>query len=353
MRIAIDIREACKEKKTGKGQWTAGFVRELARRNLPVIAFTDRPIPSTLSLPTSLPKRIFPEKGIAWHWRVARHLRRGKEASLYVSPTSYIVPALLGKRFPMVPVVHDLIAFRGEPHDRKATLIERLTLGRAVRCAKRICTVSVTTKRDLLERYPSLDAEKIVPIFAGPQSENVTPNVSDGKTILCPATLSPRKNQERLIRAYASLPEALHKRYRLVLVGGRGWLDDEIVALATSTQGVEWRAYVPEDEYQRLLSACALLALPSLYEGFGLQFLDALQRGTPILTSDRGSIREVCGNAAHYVDPEHVPAIAEGLATLLKNPRLQADLRDRALDRFAQFSWRKTVDLFLQAIADL
>ncbi len=148
VKIVIDIREASHPRVTGKGQWTRGFLRELATRGgIELVGVCDTA--SDLGIPT----RVIPGSGLAWHYRVARWLAREKPGDLYVSPTSYLVPALLGSRFPCLPIVHDLIAFRREPHDKRAQLIERLTLGRAARTAAHVWTVSDSSREDLLKRY--------------------------------------------------------------------------------------------------------------------------------------------------------------------------------------------------------
>ncbi len=281
---------------------------------------------------------------------MAREVSSSPDIAAYVSPTSYLVPFLLPRRVPCVPVVHDLIAFRHEPHERKAQLIERLTLGRVVRRAAGVLTVSEATKADLLARYPFLDPTCVTPVFAGPMCEQVPLSEPDGRTILCVATLCPRKNQERLLRAYASLPDALRLRFRLLLVGARGWDDDGIIRLARTTSGAEWRDYVPDEEYQSLLATCTVFALPSLYEGFGMQVLDGLQRGIPVLTSDRGSLREVAGDAACTVDPQSVESIAEGLTGLLESAEARDALRRAGPPAAARFSWDRTANLAWDAI---
>tara|TARA_Y100000310_G_C20339158_1_gene648961 strand:- start:132 stop:692 length:561 start_codon:yes stop_codon:yes gene_type:complete len=178
-------------------------------------------------------------------------------------------------------------------------------------------------------------------------------NAPDHKTILCAATLSPRKNQLRLIQAYKSLSSDLRSQYRLQLIGGRGWHDQEIVDLAKATEGVEWHDYVPSDQYNALLSTAHILALPSLYEGFGMQILDALQRGIPVLTSNRGSLKEVTEECAVLVDPESVESISEGLERILTSKALQQDLRTSGPQQAEQFSWKRTTDLFLASVKQL
>ncbi len=349
MRIAIDVREACKPERTGKGQWTYALVDELLNREFPLVCYSQEPLPLSW-LDRGATEILIPLSGLKWHVRVASLLQAKTDIDLYLSPTSYLVPYLLGKRFPYVPVVHDLIAFRREPHNRKARLIEHFTLQRTLEKAGHILTVSDATKHDLRQKFPQVPSERITPVFAGPMQQTVPLHTSDHQTILCIATLCPRKNQLRLIEAYAQLPPALRAQYRLVLAGARGWNDAPILELIERTPGVEWRQYVSDDEYLHLLGTCAVFSLPSLYEGFGMQILDALQRGIPVLTSDRGSLRELAGSAALIVDPEDTPSISRGLEQLLSNASLRETYRTVGPAQARRYSWQRTADLVLSAI---
>lgn len=324
--------------KTGKGQWTAGFLEELQSRTVDITTVSDKEGSCDVYFP----------KGIRWHWKCAKWLKQSQKIDLYLSPVSYIVPSLLGDAFAYAPVIHDLIAFQSGKHDVKARRIEKLLLGRTLKHAKHIFVISEATKKDLLQKYPSLPPKHLTPLFAGPMHLAPPPNKSDRKTILCAGTLCPRKNQLRLMEAYAQLPSQLRRRYRLVLVGSRGWHDASIVQRAEQIEGVQWRDYVTDDEYSELLRTCAVFAFPSLYEGFGMQVLDALQRGTPVLTSDRGSLSEVAGSAAVTVDPLQTESITRGLEIILSDTALQSNLRKRGPLQAARFSWEKTVDIFLQ-----
>ena len=348
MHVGIDIREACGPRPTGKGRWTEGFVR----RGVRVSLFTDAPVPEAWrgEVKTAGANAVvLPAKGLRWHTGVAQMLKPSG-IDCYISPTSYIVPALAGSSVRCVPVVHDLIAFRSEKHDRRATLIERFTLGRAVKSAYRVCTVSDATRADLLARYPRLDGGRVRAVYAGGGELPEAPSVSDGKTIICIGTLCPRKNQLRLIRAFDRLPSPLRERSRLVLVGGRGWDDQEIVRLASSTAGVEWKDYLPQSDCDELLAHAAVFAYPSLYEGFGFPLLDAMRRRIPALTSDRGSIREVAGDAALYVNPEDEGAISQGLERLLADAEFGQKLASEGQKARTKFTWSRTVDLFLEGL---
>ncbi len=349
--LAIDVRAALVPQPTGKGQWLRGFLSAFLPRNIPVTLLADAPVPQAW-LHAHVEVRTF-SHGPFWHLRSARFLQRNRHRLAFFSPTSFIVPFLLGRTVPTVPLVHDLIAFRGEPHDRKAKFLEYLTLGRTLRNAAHICTISTATQNGLLSRFPSLDPGHISLIFAGPSEQSPPPNVPDGRTILSIGTLCPRKNQLRLIQAYASLPQELRARTRLILAGGRGWHDQEIVDTARSTPGVEWLGYVSDDHYRTLLSTCEIFAFPSLEEGFGLPVLDAMQRGTLVLTSTCGGLKEVAGTAAMSVDPEDTQAILRGLETLLNDQLLRERLRSAGPVQARQFSWKHSVDLFLNAVQPL
>ena len=352
MRLAIDVREACSSMRTGKGQWCYGFVGEILRRGIPVRLLSDRPPPAHWLAHANVSAAVLSSTGWRWHIHAMREIVRHPDA-VYVSPTSYIVPAFASRSVRCIPVVHDMIAFRGEPHDRRATIIERALLGRALRRAAHGCTVSDATRTDLLRRFPHLPPERITPIFAGlPWGTPAQRDPQDG-VVLCIGTLCPRKNQLRLIEAFARLPDAVRERSALVLIGGRGWHDDAIVHAARSTPSVKWMEYLSDAACVDALQRCAVFALPSLYEGFGLAVLDALARGIPTLTSDRGSLREVAGEAALVVDPENTLSIRDGLARLLTDASLRTTLARRGMEQARMFSWARTVDLFLGAVASI
>lgn len=351
MRIAIDVREACRTQPTGKGAWTFGCVTELLEQTeRTFVLLTDADVPpnwirenvEVIKLP----------RGLRWHFSCARWLRKNKP-DVFVATTSFIIPALAVSSVPCALVVHDLIAFNREPHQKRARLLEQLFLPRALRKAAHVFCVSNATQADLLKLFPNTDSSRMTCVYAGPSQESPPLNKPDGKTILNVGTLCPRKNQRRLILAYKALSEELKKQYQLVLVGNRGWQDQEIVELAQNTDGVEWRGYIAGDEYNKLLATCTLFVFPSLYEGFGLPVLDAIQRGIPVLTSARGSLIEVAGDAAHVVNPENISAITHELERLLTDEALRRHLREKAPEQAKKYSWNRTSSLVLDALSSL
>lgn len=342
----VDAREAVRERRTGKGEWLFGFLKELSRRDIALTLLADS-VADTHEFGSLL--RI-PASGFRWHIAVRRMVRSVQPDTLYIAPTSFIVPFLLGRSLRCVPVVHDLIAFRRESHQWKARMIERTMLPHTLRCAWRVCATSETTAHDLQSRYPFLQPPVLLSLSGGPSHALPLRWEPDGRTILCIGTLCPRKNQKRLVEAYAMLPAGLRESFRLRFIGGRGWGDQGILRAIHRTKGVMWDGYVPTDGRTASLQSCHALVLPSLYEGLGMPIIDAFHVGIPVLTTARGALREVAGDAALFVDPDDPLSLRDGLVRILTDEALRAELRERGFRRAQQFSWSQTVDRFLEGI---
>jgi glycosyltransferase involved in cell wall biosynthesis len=91
-----------------------------------------------------------------------------------------------------------------------------------------------------------------------------------------------------------------------------------------------------------MYSGASLFVFPSSYEGFGLDPLEAMSCGAPVVCSNRTSLPEVVGDAALTFDPENIEQFVATMRSVLTDPALAADLRARSLQQAARFSWRKT-----------
>lgn len=173
--------------------------------------------------------------------------------------------------------------------------------------------------------------------------------------LLFVGTLEPRKNLPGLLTAYRILLSRGVNREPLVVVGSRGWFYDEVFARVEALglgAHVRFLENVPDEDLPALYSGAVLLVMPSFYEGFGLPALEALACGTPVVLSDRGSLPEVGGEAAVYVNPDSPEEIAAGVARVLEDPDLRERLRAAGLAHAARFTWeetaRKTLNIYLQ-----
>jgi glycosyltransferase involved in cell wall biosynthesis len=252
--------------------------------------------------------------------------------------TDYIPPFARACR--SVITVHDL-AFLHWPELLTADSRRYFNghIRRAVRSADRIIAVSHATKQDLVELL-AIPEGKIDVVYEAPgldlpaNATSYQPPASD--YILYAGTFEPRKNLPVLVRAFARLRKRGYGG-TLVLAGRPGWLAEPMFAeLERQALG---DAVLIVDLRPELYGGARLLALPSLYEGFGLPVLEAMNAGTPVVTSNVSSLPEVAGDAALLVDPYDEGALADAMWRVLSEPALAAGLARRGRERAAQFSW--------------
>lgn len=157
--------------------------------------------------------------------------------------------------------------------------------------------------------------------------------------VLHVGTLQPRKNIPVLIEAMTRLKS---HTLPLVLVGGKGWLYDEIFA-RVETLGLQDRVrfagYVPDEELPLWYNAASMLVFPSLYEGFGLPVIQAMACGTPVIAADTSAVPEAAGEAALLFAPQDVDCLSGHISTIVENSDLVASMRQAGLRHAAQHSW--------------
>ena len=286
---------------------------------------------------------------------------RTRQVDLFHGPAVFLPLTKLG--FRTVVTIHDLVAFRfPETIPMKYGLYMRLMIRLAVRSADRVIAASLQTRYDLVSRL-HVPPEKIAVIHEGLDArfERVTDPVRLTEIrrryglrepyILFVGNLEPRKNLVRLIEAFSRLKTRDAFPHQLVLAGKRGWLFRPIfesVERLGLGQEVVFTGYVPPEDLPALYASADLFAFPSLYEGFGLPVLEAMACGTPVITARTGSLPEVAGEAAWYVDPWDVEALTEGLAQLLKDVETRTELAARGALQAKRFSWANTADATLR-----
>lgn len=266
---------------------------------------------------------------------------------------------------PVVATVHDL-AFEHYPETftRRGSWQLRLTVRYTARRAACLLTVSEFSRADLHRTY-GIPEERIVVTWNGidPRFSPVGSDTEDEPQLrlaqayglragylLALGSLQPRKNIPRLIRAYVDLrrnrPDLTPQ---LVIAGRELWLTSAIFQeIERELAGLPWRddivftGYVPDADLPALYRGARMLIYPSIFEGFGLPPVEAMACGTPVVTSQAGSLPEVCGPAARYVDPWSVESIRDGILDLLTDQQLTGQLIARGLEQARRFDWQQT-----------
>lgn len=357
MTIAIDYTPAL-EQGGGIGRYVRELVAALARHDTDtpyrLFAAGDHalpapPAPNFVWKPTRIPP-IWLARG--WHRaRIPFPVEVFTGQITLFHATDFTLPPTRART---ILTVHDL-SFVRVPDAASPRLKRYLdaVVPRSVRRADHILADSQATKDDLIALYGT-PADKITVLLSGvePRFRPVTDpaaleavrakyRLPARPYILSVGTVQPRKNYARLIAALAAL-RAAGCDIGLVIVGGRGWLQDPIYdAIRAHDVGdyVHFTGFADDADLPALYSAAAITALPSLYEGFGIPVLESMACGTPVVTSNLSSLPEVAGDAALLVTPTDDDAIRAALARLVNDTTLRETLIARGYAQARRFTW--------------
>ena len=258
------------------------------------------------------------------------------------------------RRARLVYTLHDLSFLVDPSWSTEANRVGCLDgVFRAATGADWIVANSGYTRRHFLEVFPHYPAERTAFLHPGSRysAESPAPPRPERFAHLAPegfwlsvGSLEPRKNQRRLVEAYA----LGGSRLPLVLAGGKGWLMDDFPKDLPA--GIALAGYVSDGELEWLYRNCFGFVYPSLFEGFGMPVLEALSLGAPVICSNTTSLPEVAGEAALLVDPLDTGAIAAAMARLASGEIAREALRDAGLRQARRFSWaasaRKLLEIY-------
>ena len=353
VRILLDYRPALKER-TGVGEYAHELAAGLARQLQPgdeLVLFTsswaDRPDadvaagwPRTRMVDRRVPVRLL---SYAWHrlgWPGIDRL--AGPADIVQSLHPLLIPA--GSAQSAV-TVHDL-DFLHHP-ERTSAEIRRdyPALVRAHTARAALVVVNSEDTATAVERSLNVPRHRIVvcrpgiPAWIGAPVDRRPPK--DGY-VLFVGTLEPRKNLGVLLDAWIDLSSRGVPLPRLriaggVRPGGEGWVDR--MRSAPLSSHVDYVGYVSGADRRPLYEGARLLVLPSFHEGFGLPVLEAMSLGIPVVTSDRGALPEVVGDAGLTVDAEDRRALGDAIHAVLTDGNRAAGMSARGLAQAAGFSW--------------
>jgi len=354
--IGIDARAAA-EVPAGRGRYVRELLAALARRDDVCRYLLYARSRWDGALDERFDWRLIDARDPVWHLRAA--LAANREATVFLSTNSYLTAWFT--RIPCAVVVYDLITFKPEARPQKrAALIEKATARLAVHRAGALLCISEWTRADLVQRFPAAARKAVAIPLAASEPPDVDAEAAvaavglDRAYVLAVGTLEPRKNLGRLVAAWSMLPGELRASRTLALVGPKGWELDEVLGpLKAAEDDVRLLGFVSEEELAALYARCELFAYPSLYEGFGLPVLEAMQAGAAVVTSRTSSLPEVGGDAVAYVDPLDVRDIAAALERLLRDPDERERLGRAAAERAHRFSWGETARMTYEKLAGL
>jgi glycosyltransferase involved in cell wall biosynthesis len=277
------------------------------------------------------------------------HLLPG--ATLYHA-TEHLLMPLPG--IPTVLTVHDIL-YKRFPRYHKLQNYVYLNLVMPLFCrrADAIIAVSQATKRDLV-KYWGVPQEKTTVIYEAaapcfvPQSDEAIAAARDRyhlpeRYLMTLCVIEPRKNHAGFLRAFEQLCRDDPDLY-WVIGGSKGWLYEGFFAeleRSTARERVILPGYVEDEHLPAVYAGALAFVFPSFGEGFGLEPLEAMACGTPVVSSNATSLPEVGGDAARYFGPDDVDEMVEVTRPVLSDAGLRAEMRERGLTHAAMFSWQR------------
>lgn len=364
MLIGIDASRAVTTQRTGTEAYAYFLIRSLIKRSdggahRLRLYFNQAPAKDLFPERPHVEIRTIPLARMWTHVRLARELQQNPP-DVFFTP-AHVVPFVY--RGASVATVHDLgYHYFPAAHTKNQVAYLKLSTRANGRLSKQIVADSEATKADLI-RFYGLDAGKIKVIYPGldptlrrVDDRELIANSCSKYGIKAPyllyiGTLQPRKNLERLVRAFAQsgLP------HQLVLGGKTGWqtesLFNEIAALDEMVrEQILLPGYIDEGDKAALLSGATALLFPSLYEGFGFPVLEAQVCGTAVLAANSSSLPEISSGSALLVDPLDMDALANGLRQVVMDDALRQELTGKGYANVRRFDWDKTADAVLDVL---
>lgn len=358
MKVALELQPCCGQR-SGIGYYTLELARCLAQQsewelagnvfnflcknNNQVLSQLPIPIHTNPLMPYGVYRRIWNSVPIPYGTLFPK-------ADIHHFFNYIVPPHVTGK---VVTTVHDLTYLRyPETMDSKNLRFFRGNMERSLQRADALVAVSEFTKGEMVSQL-GIAPEKITVVSpaAVPSASSILPEEIlrerwgiQRSYILYLGNLEPRKNIGRLLDAFTQVRE----RYPVTLVisGGLGWKSEGVLAKirALDRGDIIQTGYVSNEEKTLLMQRAAVFVFPSLYEGFGMPILEAMEAGVPVVTSNAASMPEIAGGAARLVNPLEPDSIAEELLEVLTHPKLRTIMREQGLARAGFYSWEHSAD---------
>lgn len=367
IRIAIDCRAATKNT-SGVGRYIINLVKGLGRiSGLHLICLVrDDCHADLLGINNSTLIQLAPEaqsisyaSRLRWEQRSLHSLLQSNNIDLYHATWNYGVPWRAA--CPTILTLHDLLPMEfpsdfGSRSGRAAYLISQYL---ALIRANHIVSVSEFT-RSSIRRYARFALNKTTVVLEGIEREFQPDNSQNSQKdyLLYVGGVGERKNLANLFRAYQIAVQRYGIRIPLWITGNSDRLSvkDRAVlnAIPESIMSeIRFVGYIPDAKLPSLYQNAAAFVFPSIGEGFGFPPLEAMASGVPVVTTNFGSIPEVVGTAAKYVDGLDPNSIASGISSVLNDKTLRAQLIEAGVKRSRFMSWDNCVSQTIAVYSDV
>lgn len=371
MIIGVDGNEANVEKRVGVNVYAFELLcaiwklqNEWGKKHRLIVYLKNKPLDDMPKETQNFRYRIIPGGGAWIITKLMPRLLLDKEKpDVFFSPSHYIPPLA---PMPKVCSIMDLgyLEFSGQFKKRDYWQL-KVWSAISILLSKAIISISQSTKKDIVRHYPrSPKKVYVTPLAYDREKINTKDSANDvrrvknkytivGDYILFLSTLKPSKNVEGLLDAFSGVRDAFPD-IKLVVAGKKGWLFNSIYK-KTKDLGLEkevvFTGYVAERDKPALIKGAKAFVLPSYWEGFGLDALNAMASGVPVVVSDVGSLPEVVGDAGILVDPYKTKSIESGIIKLLSADGVGYNKYVKAgLAQANKFSWEETARETLKII---
>jgi glycosyltransferase involved in cell wall biosynthesis len=351
LNIAVDGRVLA-HPYCGIGRYVTNLLQEFASRQSlhRVFIYSHQPFQLDFSLPE--------------HWKVrAGSVHRGGLSTAFAqlfyplwalrdgidvfwSPYPQL-PVFLQPRIRKVLTVHDVLWKRFPQAMKRGGNVLALLLPLSLRIADRVIADSQFTRSEVLTFFPGAKGKIDVIYLASSLRNNgaTAPSPISSPYFLFVGSNGPHKNLERMLLAYVQYRKLSPHPSDMVIAGSDQWGDFSVIDFVRANDlqtCVHLIQHVDDSVLSSLYAHARALVLVSLYEGFGLPLVEAMEWGIPLIASSTSSVAEIAGDAGLLVDPDDTDAIANALGRMTEDEATRSNLAHNAKIRGQQFSWKQT-----------
>lgn len=374
MTIGIDGNEANIRNRVGVNTYAYELLKNLRKlqdrgenSHKLIVYLKESPLPDMPEETANFKYKIIPGGGM---WILTKLMPRlifnNDGLNVFFSPSHYLP---LFTAMPRVCSIMDLgyLEF-SEQFTKKVFWQLKWWSAISIYVSKAVIAISNSTKKDIVRHYPFAKDKTYVTHLAydANQFNQDIPQKDVRRVmqkysivddyVLYLGTLKPSKNIAGLIEAF-SIVSVHQPQISLVIAGKRGWMYESIfnkVEELGLTGKVIFTDFVPEEDKPGLIAGAKVFVLPSFWEGFGLDALNAMASGVPVVASNVGSIPEVVGTAGKLIDPNSIDSIAGGISSVLSMSKLEYNsIVEKGFSQVKKFSWEETARKTLEIIENV